>query len=211
MNILVITGGTINDYALTKNLIGAYDYVICADGGLRHIAHLDIKPNQVVGDFDSADKQHIQYVIDEGIDIVKYPAKKDMTDTEIAIDAAIDYGADKIIVVGAIGSRMDHTLANVHILYRALKFGIECIMVNENNKIKLIDGYVDIDNDFGKYLSLIPMTTQVKGITTEGLMYPLKNATISIGTSYGISNEILGPRASVDIKSGILIMIQSKD
>lgn len=121
-------------------------------------------------------------------------------------------GSLDITIIGAIGTRIDHTLANIHILKEAMEKNIKVKIINENNEIELIDKYIKIgkDNNF-KYISIIPLTTEVTGITIKGMKYPLKDYTLSIGNSLGVSNEQIDKTATIEIKQGILIIIKSRD
>ncbi len=115
--------------------------------------------------------------------------------------------------MGALGKRMDHTLANIHILKSALEANIPCQILDSNNKIYLVDDDITLYKDkvFGKYISLIPLTTTVEGLTLMGFKYCLNNYILPIGISLGISNEIIEDVANIKLKNGILIIVESKD
>ena len=115
--------------------------------------------------------------------------------------------------MGALGRRMDHALANIHILKDALEANIPCQMIDEHNRIYLINKEMALEKDkvYGKYVSLIPLTSTVEGLTLAGFKYPLHDYTLPIGTSLGISNEIVTDTAHIEMKNGILIVIESRD
>lgn len=108
---------------------------------------------------------------------------------------------------------MDHSLANIHILKYALDAKIPCHIVDEYNKIYLIDDNKILYKNkmYGKYISLIPLTSRVEDITLKGFKYPLDQYSLSIGVSLGVSNEIVEETASIELKNGILIVIESRD
>ena len=143
----------------------------------------------------------------------KYNPEKDNTDTDIALKLAIQLKSSIITIMGALGKRMDHALANIHILKETLEVGIPCEIRDSYNKIYLIKDNITLtkNNTYGKYISLIPLTTTVEGITLKGFKYPLNNACLSIGLSLGVSNEIVEEVATIELKEGILIVIESKD
>ena len=143
----------------------------------------------------------------------KYNPEKDNTDTDIALKLAIQLKSSNITIMGALGKRMDHALANIHILKETLEVGIPCEIRDSYNKIYLIKDNITLtkNNTYGKYISLIPLTTTVEGITLKGFKYPLNNACLSIGLSLGVSNEIVEEVATIELKEGILIVIESKD
>lgn len=171
-------------------------------------------PNHAVGDFDSINIELLRfYQNNSKIIFHKYNPEKDNTDTDIAVKLAIELKSSNITIMGALGKRMDHALANIHILKNALEVGIPCQIRDSYNKIYLIKDDITLAKNkvYGKYISLIPLTTTVEGITLEGFKYSLNNACLSIGLSLGVSNEIVKNVATIKLKDGILIVIESKD
>jgi len=125
---------------------------------------------------------------------------------------AAELESTSITILGAIGTRIDHTIANIHILKELIEQNIKAKIINENNEIQLINKSIKIEkNNKYKYISIIPLTTEVKGITIKGMKYPLENYTLSIGNSLGVSNEQIKKEAEISIKQGILILIKSRD
>ena len=165
MNIVIVTGGNINKEFLQKILKeNKYDKIIAADKGLEILNKIDIKPDYIIGDFDSVNKEILEYY--KNIPITYLKPEKDFTDTHMALKLAIEQGAKKITITGAIGTRFDHSIANIHILKEALENNIETEIIDEHNKIKLINEDVIIKKDDNyKYVSLIPLTTQVKRLS----------------------------------------------
>lgn len=210
MNVLILTNGDYGDYRFACDTTG-YDYIICADNGLRHAMHLNLTPDCIVGDFDSTDTELIRQYEAQGIKIHKYPQAKDETDTEIALNEAIRLKANRVDIFGGLGTRFDHTLANVHLLYKALTCNIKARLINSHNIVYLIKDYCKIEGKEGDLISLLPFTEKVTGIYTEGLAYPLKNGIFKIGLPYGVSNYLIQNEASVIIESGVLIVIHAID
>ncbi|MNI82713.1 Thiamine pyrophosphokinase [compost metagenome] len=114
-------------------------------------------------------------------------------------------------MIGALGSRFDHTLANVHMLLRAMHHQISASIIDQNNYVTLTGSSCTVENRGFKYVSLLPLTPEVTGINLEGFMYPLEDATLKIGQSLGISNRLVASEGKVRIESGFLLIIQSKD
>ena len=188
--------------------------IIAGDRGLEALYQLKIIPNHVVGDFDSVSPEILEFYRKQPqIIFHTYRAEKDNTDTDIALQLAIRLKSSKITIMGALGKRMDHAIANIHILKDALEANIPCQMIDEHNRIYLINKEMTLEKDkvYGKYVSLIPLTSIVEGLTLTGFKYPLKDYTLPIGTSLGISNEIIGDTAHIQMKNGILIVIESRD
>lgn len=211
---LIVSGGDVEEEIFNK-IYGSnkFEYIIASDGGLEILDKYNVMPNYIIGDFDSIDKNVLnKYINNKDIVIRELNPEKDYTDTHMAIKLAIELNSTDVTILGAIGTRIDHTIANIHILKETLERGIECRIVNNRNEIQLINKRTVLEMDKGyKYISLIPLTTTVEGITLKGFKYPLSNATLEIGHSIGVSNEQCEKKAEIDIKNGILIMIKSKD
>lgn len=213
MNTLIVTGGRIDKNFVKEHLNhNKYDIIIAVDKGLEIFDTCGIKPQYIVGDFDSIDKNILAKYEKENLEIIRLNPEKDLTDTHSAIELAIKEGSANITILGAIGTRMDHTIANIHVLKIALDKNIQIKIINEKNEIKLINKDTEVyKDDRYKYLSLIPLTTKVEGVTLKGLKYLLDNATLYVGDSIGVSNEQLEDIAEIKMKNGILILIRSID
>ena len=214
VNTLIVTGGNINKSFL-KNILAdeQFENIIASDKGLEKLDKCNIKPNYIIGDFDSIDRKTLdKYINDQTIKIIKLNPEKDYTDTHMALKLAIEIKSTDITIIGAIGSRLDHTLANINILKEALEKKIQCRILDENNNITLIDKNTTL-NKKGEYpyISLIPLTTKVTGVTLNGFKYSLYNADMKIGKSIGVSNEQIEDNATIKLDKGILIVIRSKD
>lgn len=210
MRTIIIGNGDIKDYDIIREYFDEA-YIIACDGGLRHCRAMMLMPNVMLGDFDSAHKEDIEFFDNLGVLRVEYPVKKDKTDMEIAIDLAIDKRSDEIYIVGGLGSRFDHSLANVHILLRPVRLGIRACLLDENNIITLVEDSIDIVGEKGQTVSLLPLTTKVKGINTRHMEYELENAEMEIGSSLGVSNIMTEDVATVSVEEGTLILIMSRD
>lgn len=212
---LIITGGSIDDTFALPFLKGhVFDQIIAVDSGLESAVRLHIHPDIAVGDFDSVNP-HIfsQYQKDPTISFESHSPVKDYSDTELALEIGLRKGWKEIVILGGIGSRMDHTLANIHLLHQTLNAGVDCYIVNQNNRIYLLEkGRAFLKKEcFGDFISFLPLTTEVKGITLKGFRYPLKDKDIRIGSSLCISNELTEEEGSLEFQEGILICIESKD
>lgn len=211
MKVVIFSNGQIEDYNFVKNNILGEDIIICCDGGIRHTKKLKILPDYILGDLDSAPKELVEYYKSLNVIFKIVSSKKDETDTEMGINFAIELGAKYIDLYGCIGTRFDHTLGNANNIMIALKKGVKAKIINEYNSIQLIDKSIILTGKKGQIVSLIPLTTEVTGIVTENLEYPLNNEVLSIGASRGISNVMSQDKASITIQSGYLFVIQSKD
>jgi thiamine pyrophosphokinase len=214
MHILILTGGGF-DLPFTRSYIKKYkfDQVIAADKGVTYARKLGIVPDLILGDFDSIDLETKSKMQKWDVPIVSFPPEKDYTDTHLAIEQAIEMGADEITLIGATGTRLDHTWANVGLLQIPMEKGIKAWIVDKHNRISMHHKDVSIEKKyaFGSYVSLIPYTERVTGITLEGFYYPLNEAELTIGVSQGISNELVADTGWIRMRSGELIVIESRD
>lgn len=218
-NVMIITGGRCNKL-LVARLMEELDIsqVIAVDGGLKTADQLKITPDYIVGDFDTIDSETINRYRQlakgqEKPKVLSFQPEKDDTDTEIAIRLCIEMKADKVVLVGATGTRLDHTFANIHLLKMLLDAGIPAFIYDDNNKIYLIDRTLQIKKQdlYGNYFSMLPFTEKVTGITLTGFKYPLEQKTVHFGTSLCISNEVVKEHARVELNEGILIIFEARD
>ena len=218
---LIVTGGTI-DIAFAKDFLSqrSYDYVIAADAGLEVLRPLHISPNAVVGDLDTVDKKVLEeYQNQPGIEFEIHKPEKDETDTELAFRDALEAGCVLVDMLGATGGRLDHELSNIQLLAQGRKKGLRVTIYDAFNKIFLADAELDLqvvferEDLYGRYVSFLPVTETVKGITLTGFKYPLKEKDISIleNPSLCISNEVLEEKAVLTFRSGLLLCVESRD
>lgn len=182
--------------------------IICCDGGTRHLRNLNIQPDIIIGDMDSIDPAQLKHFALAGTKIIRYPAQKDCTDTQLALDYALGLKPDKIFIWCALGGRIDHALANIFLLYRARKSRIKTFLMDEYCEAFMPDKKVSFTDEKGKTVSLMALTTRVTGITLSGFSYPLVKGTLKMGESLGISNVINKARAFIKIEKGNLLVIK---
>ena len=217
MKTVIISGGRIErDFALSflKNEI--FDQIIAVDNGLKFLYENQIRPTWIVGDFDTAAQELVEYYQTQtDIPIRRFNTVKDSTDSQIAIELALELGSSEITILGGTGTRLDHVLGNIQSLMLARKKGVSCIILDAYNRIRLMDGVVHLkkSEQYGKYVSLLPLTTEVTGVELRGFKYELTDYTFtSTGSAgLGVSNEITAEIAEIRIKTGIFVLIESRD
>ncbi len=218
---LLISGGPL-DLTFAKDFLKdrKYDYVVAADAGFSVCLELGIHPNLLVGDFDTFGREKIErYLNDPEYQIDIHKPEKDETDTELAFRRIRDAGFCEVDVLGALGGRIDHEISNIHLLVHEIKKGLQANYYDAKNRIYILDSgsrteYTFIKSrQYGKYVSFLPITDTVKGITLTGFKYPLQDKDISIleNPSLCVSNEIQEEEACISLKEGILICVESKD
>lgn len=208
---LIIASGDIKDLDLLKREIFKHEYIICADGGIKYIYDMNVKIDGIIGDLDSVDDKFSKFVNENSIPIMKFPVEKDETDTELAIKYLSDKGCEYITLMGVMGSRMDHTLANIFLLKKLAEDNIKGKILDENNTIVLSEDYMRIERREDYYLSIIPLTTSGVRVSLKGFYYPLRNSFIEYGTTLGISNRVVDELGEIFITEGEALIIESRD
>ena len=185
--------------------------VIAADGGASSLDRLGRRPDLLVGDLDSVEPAQVAGLERAGVPVQRHPADKDATDTELAVRAAIESGATEVVVLGALGGdRLDHELANLLLLVDPRLLTVPARIVRGPVTVRgLQAGSLALDGAVGDLVSLLPVGGDAVGITTTGLRWPLEAATLRIGRSRGISNEIVSVPASVALEGGSLLVVET--
>ncbi len=203
MKALIFSGGTFT-FLPEQIDLNEYSLIITADSGYLVARDLGLMPDIFIGDFDSVLEEEVK-----AKKIIRLNPVKDMTDTQEAIDVAISNGAEKITILGALGNRIDHTIANIHLLKYAKEKNVTAEIVDVDTYITLVTNEQSIKKTEGFCLSLIPLT-DCTGVCVSGVYYPLKNAEMQIGNPYGISNEFTEDVAEIKVASGELLLMLCK-
>lgn len=212
MRCVIISNGDIKDYEYIRNLISEEDFVIAADGGLRHCDAMGVVPDVWIGDNDSGNFSCEK--LDDmtwSTDVIILNPVKDATDTESACDYAIDKSFDEVVLLGSMGSRFDHTLANVYLLRKFADKGIKARIVNENNIIFLAQHHNIIAKSDYKYVSLLPVEGDVISVTNRGFYYPLNGESLKMYSSRGVSNYLIEDSGEITLDSGSALIVMSRD
>ena len=212
---MIVSGGSLNKEFVMKIVgQGRYDRILAADSGMNALYAAAVTPDIIIGDFDSADEKILAFFQqNKAIDFCTLNPEKDDTDTEFAIRESIRRGADSITIIGGTGTRLDHVLGNISLLGIGLEEQVAMELLDEHNRIRMIQDALTLEKEtqYGKYVSLIPYGGDVQEITLRGFKYLLSDYTMGGFNSLGISNEIVDNRAEIRFRSGILLVIESKD
>ena len=209
MRALIITGGKVK----TPLALPAADFVIAADSGYLTAKRLGVKPDLLLGDLDSLDRSQLSpHELDEMQKIIVSPIKDD-TDTQLAADTAIARGADEIFIVGGLGGRLDHTLSSVFLLEYLAETGITCTMTDGQRFVRILRGgqTLTVKKSGRKYLSLVSLTDECRGVTISGVYYPLEKADLTRKYSWAVSNEITAEAAEISLDAGVMLVIEAGD
>lgn len=216
---LIVAGGQIDTDLLKRQLAllaAGNGLLIAADRGLEALKAVEAVPDVAVGDFDSVSAEVLaEYMAQPSVIFERHRPEKDESDTELAFRIAQESGVQELTLMGVTGTRLDHVLANIHLLKTALDSGLTCSILDANNRIRLTDGpmtFTRSDNEY-RYLSLIPFTDQVTHIRLTGFKYPLSDYHMVRGTDPGrcVSNELADEEAGLEFGEGLLLVIESKD
>ena len=205
MKAFIYVGGEVNAKCITEHP-KSDDLRIAADGGYETAIKLGEGVDILVGDLDS-----IKSELPKDIELVKVPAEKDFSDLQLAINVAMDKGADEIAIIGGLSGRLDHTLANLALLPVLSAMNIHAHINDGFNRVRYLNSTSTlIARSHYKYLSLMPISEKLKGVSIEGCKYPLKNATLTKREpTLTISNEIEGNCALISVRRGECYIIES--
>ncbi len=212
--VLIFANGSMNGWPGDLVVSPGQDLIICADGGLAQALRWNLTPQMVIGDLDSADPDELNRLAARGVEIVRHPAEKDETDLELALEAALRYGPGEIIVLGGFGRRLDMTLANVFLLASARFFPDRTgerrpvlSLMDEHCRVFFLRGPArcSLEGRTGGIVSLLPLGGPARGVTLEGLEYPLEEADLELGSTRGVSNVVREAPGWVTLRKGGLL------
>ena len=204
--IAIIANGYVKNPDFHKDLLKDADIVICADGGADNVKKIGIVPDYIIGDLDSASKSSIEFFKDKS-KIIK-DDNPDKTDLELALSLAETLNPSEILIIGAIGDRIDHTLANIMCLDK-IKTDIKAEIIDYKNTIQLVKNHIEINGEKDDIISVVPIT-DVDNLSYTGLKWNVKNLDTGIGW-FGISNKLTDGKAVIDFSKGKVLIIRVRE
>jgi thiamine pyrophosphokinase len=213
----IVGGGDVSTSLLDH--IRRASLTVAADSGAEFLLTHGVRVDVLLGDFDSCDPMVVQRVTASGCRVVRLPVKKDVTDTDAALEFVLAEGYSTAIMVGAMGGRRrDHEIANFFLVERFARRGLDVVLMGPRSVICHVSGsgYAGIgERKFaaraGDWVSLFPVTATVGGVRTAGLEYPLEDAVLERGATLGVSNRMLGPEAQVSVSDGFLMIALTRE
>lgn len=208
--IVIFANGLVPDPDRVRPLLKPGDTIVCADGGTRLALALGRVPHVVIGDLDSiagADRATIE---SSGIPVRQYPHDKDQTDLELALTFSLERAPSAILIIGALGGRLDHTLANLSLLSDGRLRGIDCLIDDGVEQVAVCRDHLVIEGRPGDLVSLLPWGVPATGVRTAGLRWQLSSEVLYPDHARGVSNEMIASNAAVDIDSGLLLIVHSR-
>ena len=210
MRAIIVANGSVAESESYAEWVRRDDLVIAADGGARIALQLGLEPQVVIGDMDSVPPELRAHLAERGCQFLEYPARKDETDTELAIHYVLQAGAQEIVLLGATGDRLDHTLANIFLLGMPALAGVKCSIVTRNSEVWLLRGgdELEMHGHPGDIVTLLPLGQDAAGIHTDGLEWALHDETLRFGPARGISNVMAAGTARVRLRAGLLLVLR---
>lgn len=190
------------------------DLLVAVDGGAAWLASIGRRPDALVGDLDSVEPDLVERLEGEGVDVERHPVEKDSSDCELALAYAVRRGADRVVVLGAIGGeRLDHELANVLLLAAPrLAIEVDLRVVRGGTCLRAVrpGGSLTIEAGRGSLVSLLPLGGDAEGVTTRGLRYALDDEPLQMGSTRGLSNVVAAQPATVRLRNGTVLVIETE-
>ena len=208
MRAIIIAGGQAESQGWQR-WVREGDWIIGADGGAARALSWGLRPDLVIGDMDSLPEAARAVLVSEGCRFIEHPRAKDETDLELALVHAVREGAKEITVLGALGGRLDHSLANILLLTLPSLAGVSVRIAEGEQQALLARGgeVVDLEGARGDLVSLVPLGGDVRGVTTRGLAWSLEEDTLRFGSSRGVSNEMTANKAGIQVGEGLLLIV----
>lgn len=207
---VIFANGCLPDLETARALLRPEDTLIAADGGARHLLEMGLLPSTLVGDLDSLEAASLAQLEAAGVQIRRYPADKDETDLELALRHALERGSHSILIVGALGGRLDQTLANLWLLTDPACAGLDLRLDDGVEEAFFCRKQAEVCGRSGEVVSLIPWGGPVEGVVTQGLQWKLSGETLYPHQARGVSNRMLGETSSVSIQGGLLLVVHGR-
>lgn len=202
---LIISGGKMVDIDIHR--VSA-DFIIACDSGVDNAERYGIKPDLIVGDFDSISEANLKKMTEKKLNYVRYPKKKDDTDTMIAVKHAIDMGFEYIKIICVFGGRLDHSIANIQAAhYAALRGAVVELIDKDNYAAVFMNAEMEFRKKEGFYLSVFSLSDKSVGVSVSGAEYELSEGELSNSFPLGVSNEFINEKAVVSVKNGCLMVV----
>lgn len=204
MRSIIFANGEYGELAAYDDFFKNDDLIICADGGANYAFELGVIPAIIIGDMDSILPEVKEHFFNTKIEIKKYPRRKDFTDTQLALNVAEEAGANEIIMLGTLGKRLDHTLANLYSCLNIARRNIQVIHFSPDCQIYLVNNKLEINGRTGDTVTILTLTEKSSGVCLSGFEYPLDNAVLENSRPYTVSNVLAGDKGLIRVDEGVL-------
>jgi thiamine pyrophosphokinase len=211
MKVVVVAHGELDPR--DREHLDGHDLLVAADGGALHLDALGVRPDVLIGDLDSVPPTMVERLAAAGTRVERRPADKDESDTELAVALGSEAGGTQIVVLAALGGRLDHELANLLLVADPAWRGIDLRIVRGRTLVRPLHGEATLQLGAGEgaVVTLLPIGGHAEGVRTTGLRYPLDGEQLRFGRSRGLSNEVDRAPASVSLQAGALLVIETRE
>ena len=207
MRVVIFVNGQFHDPEIARSRLRNDDYIIAVNGGTHHALSIDVIPHAIIGDLDSLNLQEETMVRAASARILRFPSRKDETDLELALHHAVEQQADCILLLAALGGRLDQMLGNLMLLTLPRLQGIDVRILEGAQTAFLIRDRASIHGQSGDTVSIIPVGGDAVGVSNEGLEWPLCRETLPSGTTRGISNVLTASEGAISVERGMLLCV----
>jgi len=207
---IIFVNGNLPDIEAAGKLVREDDFLIAADGGLRHLQAMGLTPHLLIGDLDSVSLEDVADMTARNVLIHRFPPEKDETDIELALQSVLDSGYQHVILMAALGGRMDHSLGNLSLLTNPAFRDVDVRLDDGCIEAFVIWQVAEVQGKVDDLISLLPVEAEASGVTTEGLAYPLRGETLWRHQGRGISNIMLCETAKITVADGALFCVHSR-
>ncbi|MGI5921130.1 MAG: thiamine diphosphokinase [Syntrophomonadaceae bacterium] len=204
MRSIILANGQYGDLGAYHNLFRDDDLIICADGGANYAYRLGLMPSIVIGDMDSILPEVREHFSHTSATIKKYPRRKDFTDTQLALAVADEAGCDEIVLIGTLGKRLDHTLANLYSGIDVARRNKPIMHFSPDCQVYLTSKRLEINGQPGDTVSILTLTEKSEGVSLEGFEYPLNNVVLENSKPYTVSNVLAAKKGIITVDNGVL-------
>ena len=212
---VIVSGGMLEEeFVLPVLKSEETEFIIAVDKGLEFLYRHEIRPDYIVGDFDSVSHELVDYYREKmNVPVREFNPVKDASDTEIALRLCLGLNRKQIWILGGTGNRIDHLWANVQCLQIALQAGVDARIVDSHNQIRLLDSDITLKKSeaFGPYFSLFPLEMPVDELSIRGAKYPLQNHFLKPSDSLCVSNEFAEDEVTISFVYGKVILMETRD
>jgi thiamine pyrophosphokinase len=208
--IVIFANGVLTEPDRLRRRLRSDDRIFCADGGTVHALALGLTPQVIIGDLDSLAPDLVAQMEAAGVAVQRHPVRKDQTDLELAFQVAMAEQPDEILLVTALGGRLDQMLANILLLTRPEYALARLTLVDGPQSVTVLRPHqaVTLTGRPGDTLSLVPLTPTVEQVNLAGVEWPLAEATLTLGSTWSISNVLTAPEACLQIGEGLVLVVQ---
>ena len=204
MQCTIMTNGEYAALFRYRSIVDNSPLIICADGGANYAYQLEITPNCIVGDMDSIRPKVLEHYTELEVPFLKYPKRKDFTDTQLALSIAEEKGADEITFLGSLGGRLDHTLSNLYGCLDMVQKGNRIIHYHPDYQVYIINRSLELSGTPGDIVSVMSLNDTAQGVTEIGFEYPLHDVVLENSNPDGVSNVMTTATATIQVCEGML-------